>query len=355
MTISCTIWVVATYHVLCQNLYMYFGKKGLGDTMGLEKDILRNLSKGPRTYDGLKQTFPYSNLAQVLINMENQYLIKNRDGAWFITQEGRRKTASRKHLISYVLVVPAIIFILLSAQYYSGYTDAQKANTLLLQEKADVEEELSKITEQKEDAESAYNGKLSELSQEEDTTLQLNTSYESAENTIDNLEQEINYYDCLERCTPDNLVTVDNLYVKAKVDEITAGLTTLREKQEAIYEFVRDEIEDDEYLFRNGRLDLWEYPEDILRRGKGHYEDKFLLLLTMFRMAGTSPEYVKLIAADVDGSDNWMWVEAYDGSTWWVLDPFEGYTFTENPKDKFYEEHTVIILWWFNDAGFRRG
>jgi hypothetical protein len=323
--------------------------------VGLEKDILRNLNKGPRTYEGLKHVFPGANLSQLLIEMEDQHLIRNKEGGWFITELGRRRIARRKQIVYPLLVIPAICFFLLSAQFYQGYTEAQNANAQLLQEKADLEAEVSALDEKRKTADSEYNTKSAELAAEKDFTSQLNDSYEEVKESIDSLQEELNYYECLEHCTPDTFVTVDNPVVKAKVDEITAGLTTLREKQEAVYKFVRDEIEEDEYVFRFGRIDLWEYPEDILERGKGHYEDKYMLLLTMLRIAGTSPEHVKFVAADVDGNDNWIWVEAYDGVSWWVLDPIEGYHFTSTPRDEFYEEHDVKILWWFNDAGFRRG
>ena len=323
--------------------------------MGLERDILHNLAKNSKTYEELKVTFPGSNLAQVLIDMEKRNLIENRDGTWFITKEGQKKTGGKTQIAHYALVVPAIIFFLLSAHYYSGYTDAITANEQLLQEKADVEAELAKTFEQKEAADAEYTAKAALLTQEEGKTSLLSLSQEEVSSAADALQEEVDYFECLERCTPDIFVTVDNPYVKAKVDELTQGLTTLREKQEAIYEFVRDEIDDDEYLFRTGRLDLWEYPEDILKRGKGHYEDKFLLLLTMLRIAGTPPEDVRFVRAEVDGDDSWIWVECSDGDTWWILDPFEEYTFTDNPKDTFYRQHKVVILWWFNDIGYRGG
>ncbi|MBU7028846.1 MAG: hypothetical protein HXS48_18065, partial [Theionarchaea archaeon] len=334
---------------------------------GIEKDVLRNLSKGPRTYEGLKKDFPRVDVAQLLINLEEQHLVVNKGGAWFITEGGKkiigrkierkpgRTIGITKPLVYSLLVVPALVFFLLSAQYYGGYTDAQSENARLLQEKTETEQQLSSVNQQKESVEAEYNKKMDEFKGEQSNTAELNTSHQEAQNALDSLQDEFNYYECLERCSPDKFVTVDNEYVKAKVDEICAGLTNLREKQEAIYEFVRDEIEEDESTFRFGRLDLWEYPEDILRRGKGHYEDKFLLLLTMLRIAGTPPEHAKFIAAEVDGDSGWAWVEAYDGTTWWVLDPFEEYEFTSNPKDQFYEEYDVVILWWFNDAGFRRG
>jgi transglutaminase-like putative cysteine protease len=183
----------------------------------------------------------------------------------------------------------------------------------------------------------------------------LDSSYEYTRKDVESLEQELNKFTCLENCTPDTFVTVDNPYVKATVDEITAGLTTLKEKQKAVFEFVRDNIEDDENIFRTGRTDYWEYPEDILERGKGHFEDKYLLLMTMLRMVGTAPEHVMFIAGEVDGSDNWIWVEVYDGERWWILDPFEGYEFEEESKDRFYTNHEVVILWWFNDAAYRGG
>jgi len=323
--------------------------------VGIEKDVLRNLVKGPRTYDGLKKDFPRIDAAQILIDMEKRHLVVNKGGAWFITKEGKKRIQRKKQLAYNMLVIPAIIFFLLSAQFYIEYTDAENANLLLLQKKAEAEAQLSVANQQKEAAEAEYDAKMGELKDEQDKTAAANASYEEAENAVGALQEEFNYFDCLEKCSPDKFVTVDNEYVKAKVDEITTGLTTLRKKQEALYTFVRDEIEYDESVYHFGRLDFWEYPEDILRRGKGGFEDKFLLLLTMLRIAGTPPDDVRFVAAEVDGNDNWAWVEAYDGTTWWILDPFEEYEFTSTPLDKFYDEHKVVVLWWFNDKGFRRG
>ncbi|KYK33747.1 MAG: transglutaminase domain-containing protein [Theionarchaea archaeon] len=334
--------------------------------MKIEKDILRNLNKGPRTYEGLKRDFPRVDVAQLLIEMEEQHLVVNKGGAWFITEggkktitEGKKKVGRKKQIAKKVayslLVVPVIFFFLQSASFNEEYTDALNHNAQLLQEKTETEQQLSSVNMEKEGVEAEYVKKMDELKGEQDATAQLNTPLEEAQHVVNSLKNELNRYQCLETCTPDKFVTVDNEYVKAKVDEICAGLTSLREKQEAVYKFVRDEIKDDESTFCFGRLDMWEYPEDILKRGKGHWEDKFLLLLTMLRIAGTPPEHAKFIAAEVDGNDNWLWVEAYDGATWWVLDPFEGYEFTSNPKEQFYEEHEVIILWWFNDTEFRRG
>ncbi|MBU7029701.1 MAG: hypothetical protein HXS48_22395, partial [Theionarchaea archaeon] len=48
--------------------------------MGIEKDVLRNLSKGPRTYEGLKKDFPRVDVAQLLINLEEQHLVVNKGG-----------------------------------------------------------------------------------------------------------------------------------------------------------------------------------------------------------------------------------------------------------------------------------
>lgn len=336
--------------------------------MGLEKDILLNLNKGPRTYEGLKEAFPYSNLAQILINLEKQYFAVNKEGVWFITEKGKQyirdetttKPKERRKIplakIGYsLLVVPAIIFFLLSAQYYQSYLDAQHTTQELLNEKAEIEEQIPALNDKEKAAKALYDEKIDELTEEQGRTSQLSELLTSAKNVVESLEEDLDYYDCLERCTPDTFVTVDNAYVKAKVDELIAGLTTLRQKQEAVYEFVRDEIEDDEYLFRMGRTDLWEYPEDILKRGKGHYEDKYMLLMTMLRIAGTPAEHVRFLQLEVDGNDNWVFVEVYDGTTWWLLDPFEGYVFTSTNRDEFFDEHDVVILWWFNDVQFRKG
>ena len=291
----------------------------------------------------------------ILIKMEEHHLIQNRDGSWIITPEGKKKVTKRKNIIYSLLVVPIICFFLLSAYFYTGYTGLYNENDKLSERKTEAVETLSDISERKEAAEAAYNAQVETLAQEQEKTDSLDDDLKKAEESVKPIEEEVNPFKFLETSSPDNFVTVNNAYVKAKVDEITAGLTTLKEKQVAVFEFVRDEIIFNEDRFRFGRLDMWEYPEDILKRGSGHFEDKYLLLVTMLRMVGTPPNHVKFIAADVDGNDKWAWVEAYDGDTWWVLDPFEGYEFTDQPKDRFYDEHEVVILWWFNDTGFWRG
>lgn len=323
--------------------------------MGLEKDILRTLSRGPRTYEGLQADFPNKNLAQTLITLEEKNLAENKQGAWFITKQGRGNVSQKGYILASLLVVPIIIFILLSAQYYSAYAEALNQNETLLHQKQVVDSQLSQLEAQAAQTETRYQSILGELTDEEDMTSQLEESFDTSQQSLDAVQEELSYFQCLEQCTPDKFVTVDNPYLKAKTDEITSGLTTLKQRQMALFNFVRDEIEDDESIFRFGRTDLWEYPEDILRRGKGHYEDKYLLLLTMLRITGTPSEHVKFIAAEVDGNDGWIWVEVYDGTTWWILDPFKGFAFTTTPRDEFYDEHTVRVLWWFNDTQYRRG
>lgn len=323
--------------------------------MTLESDVLKKLCRGGITYEELKRAFPDSNLSQVLISLEERKLAENKGGTWIITENGKRKIEKRKEMAYTLLLVPAIVFFLLAAHFHSAYSQAYDTNIRLLQEKTETEGQLSKIEEQRKAVQAEYDAKLTELTGEQGKTSELETSQEEAMESLATLKKELDYYGCLEKCAPDKFVTVDNPYVKAKVDEITAGLTTLREKQEAVFNFVRDHIEEDENIFHFGRIDLWEYPEEILKRGKGDYEDKYMLLLTMLRMLGTPPQDVRFVAAEVDGNDSWLWVECNDGQTSWILDPLEGYTFTSTPQDEFYKEHKVKILWWFNDTGFYLG
>jgi predicted transglutaminase-like cysteine proteinase len=315
---------------------------------------LKTLSKGPRTYEGLHTELPYENLVQTLITMERKNLAENRGGAWFITKKGQGKLSQRGYILASLLVIPLIACVLLSAQYHAAYVEALSQNEALLHQKQAIDSDLSQLKEQALQAAAEYQSILDNVTEEEEKTFQLEESLQTSQQSLNSVQEELSYFHCLEQCTPNTFVTVDNAYVKAKVDEITSGLTTLKQKQIAVFNFVRDDIADDESIFRFGRTDLWEYPEDILRRGKGHYEDKYLLLLTMLRIAGTPPQDVKFIAAEVDGNE-WIWVEVYDGDTWWILDPLEGYSFTTTPRDKFYEEHRVEVLWWFNDAQYRRG
>ncbi|MBU7047525.1 MAG: hypothetical protein HXS54_13910 [Theionarchaea archaeon] len=323
--------------------------------MGEEKDVLKALRKGPRTFEELRTDFPNVGLSQLLIHMEGKHLVENRGGTWF-SLEKRMSTLLKivNIAVCSLLAVSIVYLLLLSSSYSAEFEDIQNHNQVLLEDKTKTEQQLSIVNQEKEDIDAVYAEKEDELNKEQNTTLELYIPLEEEQNAVDALQKELMKYNCLETCPPDTFVTVDNPYIIEKVGEITAGLTTLREKQEAVYEFVRDEILLNDYIYKMGREDLWEYPEDILKRGWGSWEDKFMVLLTMLRTAGTPQEDVRFIAADVDGNDSWAWVEVYDGSVWWILDPFEGYEFTSTPKDAFYQEHTVIVLWWFNDGGYYR-
>lgn len=323
--------------------------------MGEEKDVLKALRKGPRTFEELRTDFPNVGLSQLLIHMEGKHLVENRGGTWF-SLEKRMSTLLKivNIAVCSLLAVSIVYLLLLSSSYSAEFEDIQNHNQVLLEDKIKTEQQLSIVNQEKEDIDAVYAEKVDELNKEQNTTLELYIPLEEEQNAVDALQKELMKYNCLETCPPDTFVTVDNPYIIEKVGEITAGLKTLREKQEKVYEFVRDKILENNYIYKTGREDLWEYPEDILKRGWGSWEDKFMVLLTMLRTAGTPQEQVRFIAADVDGNDNWVWVEVYDGSVWWILDPLEGYEFTSTPKDAFYQEHTVIILWWFNDGGYYR-
>jgi uncharacterized OB-fold protein len=62
----------------------------------VEEIVLCTLKRGINTYEELRKAISLPDLAQILIRMEEQELVKNRSGAWTITEKGKRKIAGKE-------------------------------------------------------------------------------------------------------------------------------------------------------------------------------------------------------------------------------------------------------------------
>ena len=151
--------------------------------MGIERDVLQNLIKRPCIYDELKRIFPHADVAQLLIDMEEQHLAEGKNGIWSITEGGRKEIKKKRQLIYSLLIyslliAPVLIFSWQYSTFYADYADAQRCNEQLLQEKTEVEVQLSNVIKQKEGIEAKFDEITDKLVGEKNNTAQLNASYE---------------------------------------------------------------------------------------------------------------------------------------------------------------------------------
>ena len=110
---------------------------------------------------------------------------------------------------------------------------------------------------------------------------------------------------------------VGNSKIKAKVNELTKGLTTDTAKATAIYNFVRDKIS---YSFY---YDTKHGAAGTLSAGSGNCVDQAHLLIAMYRTAGLAARYVHGTCKFSSGSTyGHVWVQvAIDKTNWVVADP----------------------------------
>jgi hypothetical protein len=178
------------------------------------------------------------------------------------------------------------------------------------------------------------------------------------------LEEKIASYEEIAERDPRALITVDDQVVRAKVEEITRACRTREEKQQAIFEYVRKEIE---YVtegnpkkwsyprsFLQFKLEFWQLPRETIEWGKGDCEDQSILLCTMMRIAGVPASDVRVVLGIVhfgEEGGGHAWTEFKIGDEWYAL---ESTISTANyiSRSQYYEWFSPDIWGWFNDEEY---
>lgn len=175
------------------------------------------------------------------------------------------------------------------------------------------------------------------------------------------LEKELDFYKELAKKDPRVLIMVDDPVVKAKVEEVTRLCKTREEKQQAIFEYVRKEIEyvtegnPKKWLYPRSHLqfkfDFWQLPRETIEWGKGDCEDVSILLCTMMRIAGVPADNVRIVLGTVQGSFGHAWIEFKIGDEWYALEatcPTCNYI----ERSLYYELLYPEVWGWFNDKEY---
>ncbi len=171
------------------------------------------------------------------------------------------------------------------------------------------------------------------------------------------LNQEISSYKIYESKDPRIFVDLnDSLLTETLNQIITPGMGNA-EKARAIFNYTRDEIKKDDKLIRNGRIDYWNYPKNIIQSKKGEYEDKIILLVSMLRASGFSENEVEVVGAKINllnSTSSDIWVELKLNGNVYLLLPREKNNFDSYNKNDIYKLYSVQELFRFNDKKLMR-
>jgi transglutaminase-like putative cysteine protease len=175
------------------------------------------------------------------------------------------------------------------------------------------------------------------------------------------LQEKVDLYRKIAEKDPRVLITVDDPVVKAKVAEVTRLCKTTEEKQQAIFEYVRKEIEyttegnplkwDYPQPHLEFKYDFWQLPRETIEWRKGDCEDVSILLCTMMRTAGVSSSNVRVVLGTVNfggGTTGHAWCEFKMKGEWYVLEstcPTCNYF----EKSVYYSLFLADVSGWFND------
>lgn len=211
-------------------------------------------------------------------------------------------------------------------------------------------------------------GKKSEtealIIEEQEKQEEIETQIEAKNLEKSEIEDEIDLYKKIAEKDPRVLITVNDPVVRAKVEEVTRLCRTTEEKQQAVFEYVRKEIE---YVTEGNpkkwsypksylqfKFDFWQLPRETIEWGKGDCEDVSILLCTMMRIAGVPASDIRIVLGRIyfDGSGvGHAWIEFKMGDQWYALEstcPTCNYM----DKDYYYANLKPEIWGWFNDVEY---
>ena len=96
------------------------------------------------------------------------------------------------------------------------------------------------------------------------------------------------------------------------------------------------------------RFEYWQFPEETLKLKTGDCEDQAILLCTLLRANGYSPEDVKVVFGLTSSNAGHAWVELLYQGDWIVFDPTSD-TNTYIEKTKYYSLINAKYKGSFND------
>jgi len=264
------------------------------------------------------------------------------------------------------IVIPLAVVLMISvfSSYYTYHmkdTEIQKTHGIaeeinrLEAQIAENRSDISQIETKKTEIQPQIDQEISHQKEIQDEIDSLNEQ-------ITDLTEKIDQYEAIDVRDPRFLITVDDPLVKAKVQEIVRLCRTKEEKQQAVFEYVRKEIEyvtegnPKEWSYPRSflayKFDFWQLPAETIQWRKGDCEDRSILLCTMMRMVGVSPSNVRVVVGILHfdgGLGGHAWIEFKLGDEWYALEstcPTCNYI----PRSTYYDILKPEVLGWFNDV-----
>lgn len=251
-----------------------------------------------------------------------------------------------------------ILFLLVGILFFSlmFMSETQKLNAQL-KSNYDLEGKITQSYTILQETNASLNKKILEL----DERIQYKNKLSEEEKFLlelqNKLNQEVISYNVYESKDPRDFVDVNDSLVLETLNQIITPNMGNAEKARALFNYARDEINKDEKLIRNGRIDYWNYPPNILNDKKGEYEDKIILLVSMLRAAGFNENEVEVVGAKIsliNSTSSDIWVELKLNGNTYLLLPRENNNFDSFNKNDIYKIYNVQELFRFNDKKLTR-
>jgi transglutaminase-like putative cysteine protease len=262
------------------------------------------------------------------------------------------------------LTVVMVIFIGTTYQYHTLQEEEHNKSFSMTEEMQKVKDKITSTESELEQTEQEITETEDLISLEQQEQAGLQQQIDQLDAKKFDLNSELDLQEKILARDPRVLITTDDPVVIAKVDEVTRLCRTTEEKQQAVFEYVRKEIE---YVtegnpkewkypkeFLAFKFDFWQLPRETIEWRKGDCEDRSILLCTMMRIAGVPADNVRVVLGVVHftgGQSGHAWIEFKMGNTWYALEStcamcnyFE--------KAYYYNSYNPDVWGWFNDREY---
>lgn len=226
----------------------------------------------------------------------------------------------------------------------SGYSIRYFQYNSLLNEKNELQNNLFLYQKEKYSLENEILSTEKNIELEEKAISELEESINQRKLSITNLNNQIIYYEKLKKYDMTVFITPENQKVKFLADKMQT------KDPASIYQYVRDNIGYvEDYATHEYRFEYWQLPEETLNLGTGDCEDQAILLCTLLRAKGYSPEDVKVVFGLTSSASGHAWVELLYQGDWVVFDPTSNAS-NYIEKTKYYSLINVTYKGSFNDV-----
>ncbi len=206
--------------------------------------------------------------------------------------------------------------MIVASLFFSGYLLRYYQYYNSLAQEINLENTLISYNKEKSNLQNKINIIESNMDIENENIINVQTRLSQRTQSVNELKENITVYEKLKKYDMTVFITPNNERIKSFANQIDTNDPV------NIYRFVRDEIKYvDDYLTYDYRFEYWQFPEETLGLRTGYCEDQAILLCTLFRSKGYSPDEVKVVFGLTSANTGHAWVELFYQGNWVVFDP----------------------------------